>query len=425
MNPSVQSTPLNGWHRQHNAHMAVFAGYEMPLWYPAGAVTEHLSVITHAGIFDTAHMASVLITGPDAFHLLQYAFSRDLNRWNGKPGNPMPTGRCVYGVFLNHAGEVIDDTVIYRFAEDCFMAVVNAGIGQVIFSHLCACRSRLDVDIRDLTNTIGKMDIQGPLSANILMRVLKDPESRLKKMMYFGFKGSIEPFFCHGEPVKLINGIPVVLSRTGYTGEFGFELFVRSEDLLPAWEMIHQAGLEFQVQPCGLAARDSLRTGAVLPLSHQDIGSWPFIRNPWLMALPFQPGESGFTKHFIGEAVLLAEKDADYTCPFAGFDPRKIETEKAVVSDPEGNRIGRVLSCTTDMAISRHNDRIVSTASPDKPEGFRPKGLCCGFVKVNRPLPEGGIVHLDDGRRTIRVRIEKNIRPDRTARCMMEKMISR
>ncbi|RPJ81446.1 MAG: aminomethyl transferase family protein [Deltaproteobacteria bacterium] len=421
---ALNQTPLNHWHKKNDAHMSVFSGYEMPLWYPAGTRAEHLSVITHAGIFDTSHMASIWINGPDAFHLLQYAFSRDLDRWNGKAGSPLPEGRCVYGVFLNHDGEVIDDTVVYRFGKDSFMVVVNAGMGGTITGHLERCRDNMNVEIRNLTGRIGKMDIQGPLSAKVLAKVLTDPEGILGKMVYFSFKGS-GPFSSHGETVKLINGIPAMVSRTGYTGEFGFELFVRSEDLLQTWELILESGRNFNIQACGLAARDSLRTGAVLPLSHQDIGTWPYVRHPWLLSLPFNPGQTSFSKHFIGENVLLFEKEAEYTYPFAGFDPRKIMTEKATVTDLDGKPIGSVLTCTTDMAISRQGegDRIYSIATPDKPVDFHPKGLSCGFVKVAGLLQPGTVVYLEDGRRKIKVRIENDIRPDRTARCAMGKML--
>jgi aminomethyltransferase len=422
MNPLMNQTPLNHWHKQNNAHLSVFSGYEMPLWYPAGTRTEHLSVITHVGIFDTSHMASIWINGPDAFHLLQYTFSRDLNQWNGKPGSPLPEGRCAYGVFLNPSGEVMDDAVVYRFRNDCFMVVVNAGMGKTITRHLTDCRNNMNVEIKDLTERIGKMDIQGPLSANVLAKALTDPESILGKMVYFSFKGS-GPFSSSGETVKLINGIPVMVSRTGYTGEFGFELFVCSEDLLQTWELILESGRSFNIQACGLAARDSLRTGAVLPLSHQDIGAWPYVRHPWIFSLPFNPGQTGFSKHFIGENVLLVEKEAEYTYPFVGFDPRKIITEKATVSDSAGKTIGRVLTCTTDMAISRQGDRIYSMATPDKPVDFHPKGLSCGFVKVAGPLEAGTVVYLEDGHRKIKVRIENDIRPDRTARCAMGKML--
>jgi aminomethyltransferase len=424
MNSLPNVTPLTAWHKQNKAHMGVFAGYEMPLWYPSGTKKEHLSIITHVGLFDTSHMATLLVSGPDAFHLLQYAFSRDLARWNGKSGLHMPEGRCVYGVFLNKSGEVIDDAVVYKATNDCFMAVVNAGMGQTITAHLNACRENMKVEIKDLTGRIGKMDIQGPLSARVLARVLENPDNILEKMVYFSFKGFIESSSSNVETVRLIKGPSVMVSRTGYTGEFGFELFMNSENLTEIWERILEAGKNFDIQACGLAARDSLRTGAVLPLSHQDIGPWPYVRHPWLFSLPFNSNQIGFSKQFIGKEALLEAKEADYTYPFAGFDPRKIVTEKAVVSDLDGNQIGRVLTCTTDMAISRQENRIYSTASPDKPDDFRPKGLACGFIKVNKHLQIGSVVHLEDERRKIKVMIENDIRPDRTARCAMAKMIS-
>ena len=423
MHSTVRTTPLNQWHKRNNAHMSVFSGYEMPLWYAAGTKSEHLAVITQAGLFDTSHMASILVDGPDAMALLQYAFSKDLQRWNGKENTAMPYGRCVYGVFLNHDGTVIDDSVVYRFSNDCFMAVVNAGMGATVAAHLLACRKGLDVMVTDLTGRIGKMDIQGPLSARILMQVLEDPESALKKMVYFSFRGAIEPFGSPGDAVVLSGGTPVILSRTGYTGEFGFELYMQAAALSAAWELVMSAGQAFSLQACGLAARDSLRTGAVLPLSHQDIGAWPYVRHPWLFALPFAPGKKTFTKSFVGEQVLQKESEAHYTYPFAGMDPRKIETESAIVMDGAGQRIGKVLSCTTDMAIGRDQDRIFSIASRDKPKDFKPRGLSCGFVMVNQPLSNGTAVTLRDDRRAIPVRIESDIRPDRTARCAMDTML--
>ena len=212
MNLAVRTTPLHQWHKQNDAHMSVFSGYEMPLWYPVGTRSEHLSVITHAGLFDTSHMASILVAGPDALPLLQYAFSKDLQRWNGKENAAMPHGRCVYGVFLNHDGTLIDDTLVYRFSDDCFMAVVNAGMGEAVAAHLQACRKALDAAVMDLTGRIGKMDIQGPLSARILLQVLENPKAVLRKMVYFSFKGVIDPFRSEGETVSLTNGIPVILS---------------------------------------------------------------------------------------------------------------------------------------------------------------------------------------------------------------------
>jgi len=114
----------------------------------------------------------------------------------------------------------------------------------------------------------------------------------------------------------------------------------------------------------------------------------------------------------------------EYTYAFAGNDLRKVSTEDpAVVLDPDGNEIGRVLTCVTDMGIGRHEDRIYSITSPDKPEGFKPRGLCCGFIKVKSKLAPGEIVEIKDKRRKLKVTIVEDIRPDRTARRPMKEMV--
>jgi aminomethyltransferase len=208
----------------------------------------------------------------------------------------------------------------------------------------------------------------------------------------------------------------VLLSRSGYTGEVGFELFVEREHTVKVWEMLMAAGQEFGLMACGLAARDSLRTGAVLPLSHQDIGHWTYVNHPWPFALPFNPAGDRFTKRFLGSDVLERSADAPWTLTFVGNDLRKIDAHAAVVIDREGNEIGTVLTCATDMAIGRHGGRIYSVATPDKPEGLQIKGLSCGFIRVASHLPLGTEVKLTDRKRTIPVVIEKDVRPDRSAR---------
>jgi aminomethyltransferase len=218
-----------------------------------------------------------------------------------------------------------------------------------------------------------------------------------------------------------------MVSRTGYTGEFGFELYVDISAAVRLWEVILAAGRAFGLIPCGLAARDSLRAGAVLPLSHQDIGHWPFVNNPWLFALAWDQTGQGFCKDFIGAEALLSSKDQDHTLPFAGYDPRKINAgENSFVTDTNGVRIGTILTCTTDMSIGRVCAAIVSIATPEssgKPKDFKAKGLCCGFVKVKKRIAAGEEVILTDGKRKITVELREDIRPDRTARCAIAKML--
>ena len=419
-----KTTPLHAWHLEQGARMALFGGYEMPLWYPAGTKQEHLSVLTDAGIFDTSHMAVIMVNGPGALALLQLCFTKDLDACIGKNKGSLVPGRCVYGIFLNEMGHVIDDAIMLQVAPKMYMIVVNAGMGGQIASHLKDQAGGSDVEIHDLTDGIGKMDIQGPLSAKILAPMLREPEAVFDHMVYFSFKGFFDDTSPLANTVRLSDGTPIMLSRTGYTGEFGFELFMNPDHIERVWRMALNAGKNFGLVPCGLAARDSLRAGALLPLSHQDIGSWPFINNPWDFALPFTNDKTGFTKRFVGDRNLEKKADCEYTYPFAGFDLRKVSPGgSTVVMDSNGIVIGTVLTCVTDMAIGRVGETIYSITSPERPEGFHPRGLSCGFVKVVKQLSCGDAVELKDGRRTIPALIMDDIRPGRSARKAIKDML--
>ena len=417
---SPNKTDLHSWHVDQGANMALFGNYDMPLWYKTGAKAEHLAVIQAAGIFDTSHMAAVAVSGPGARKLLQLCLSKNLETCIGKDKTPLVDGRCVYGVFLAEDGTVIDDAILYQVHPDTFMVVVNAGMGGMIAGHLQKHASGKAVVVEDLTDRVGKMDIQGPLAAKILGKVLDNPENAFKQLPYFSFKGGFGPFAANST-VTLIDGTPILLSRTGYTGEFGFELFVAIDRLLPLWKDLLNAGRESGLLACGLASRDSLRAGAMLPLSHQDIGHWPFLNNPWQFALSWDEEMRSFSKEFVGGHALLTSSWKKYTLPFAGFDPRKINAgEGSFVARESGEPIGTILTCTTDMAIGRVDGKIVSIAS-DK--DFQAKGLCCGFVLVDQPCAPGERVVLTDGKRKIEIEIRADVRPNRTARRPMNEML--
>lgn len=417
----VKKTVLHGWHGANGANMALFGNYDMPLWYRTGAKAEHLAVIQGAGIFDTSHMAAVSVKGRDARALLQECLSKDLDSCLGKNKTPLVDGRCVYGVFLNSDGTVIDDAIVYQLQPELFMVVVNAGMGGQIAAHLVKNAGARAVIVRDLTDLVGKMDIQGPDSGRVLQKIVKDPAAVFDRLVYFSFKGGFDDLNT-AAPVQLLDGTPVLISRTGYTGEFGFELFMAIDSLATVWSMVLKAGEDRGVIACGLAARDSLRAGAMLPLSHQDIGAWPFLNNPWPFALPWQEDNATFTKDFIGGAALLRGGWDKYTLAFAGFDPRKIAAgDGSFVTLSTGEKTGTILTCTTDMAIGREEGQIVSVAGR---KGFEAKGLCCGFVLVDKNCQPGEEVILTDGKRKIRVEIRADVRPNRTARAAMATMLT-
>ena len=430
MNDSVnlKKTVLHAYHVSRNANMASFGGYSMPLWYETGAKAEHLAVITAAGLFDTSHMAVITISGEGAFDLLQHSFTRDLNSCVGSSQAPLSKGRCVYGLFLETDGTVIDDAIVTELGAGRYMVVVNSGMGPVVSDHLRKLATA-GVSITDHSDMIGKIDLQGPRSALIIEQVLDRPDAVLDGLSYFTCRGDI--FGERGSDVTLGGSIPVLLSRSGYTGEFGFELFTALADTENVWRLILEAGEPFGITVCGLASRDSLRTGAMLPLSHQDIGNWKFGQTPWSFVLPKNGRGATFTKQFVGADSLLGEPGS-YTYGFAGYDPRKIPvTESSRVVDADGSEIGIILTCTTDMAIDRVGDdrqRIVSVATPaaeGRPGDFRPRGLCCGFIKTNTPCRIGDKIKLVEGRRTLNVEIREDIRPNRTARCSMQRMRSK
>jgi len=401
----LKVTPLNSWHRDAGANMADFGGFEMPLWYESGVKNEHLAVLKSAGIFDTSHMACIKVNGTDSFALIQLCFTRDIKT--------LQQGRCGYGAFLDSNAHCVDDAIVYKFSDTSFMICVNAGMGGGIADHLSKNKGDFQVEIEDLSEKIAKMDIQGKNSARILSRVIKDPEKVFEKMPYFSFKGN----FKGSSDVELLDNTPVLLSRSGYTGEFGFEIFLSPDAIVKLWQDILEAGKEYDIMACGLGSRDSLRAGACLPLSHQDIGHWEFINHPWDFALPYNNDKSSFTKDFLGRQALESSKNESYTYPFAGETLRKVAAgENTLVIDEKENTIGRVLTCATDMGISRYENKIVSLASPGLPEDVKIKGISCGFVMVSKQLEPGTKLELKEGKRSIKVTVVSDIRPDRTAR---------
>jgi aminomethyltransferase len=243
-------------------------------------------------------------------------------------------------------------------------------------------------------------------------------------MPYFSFKGVLPLDQASLEAaVRFKDGTPALVSRTGYTGEVGFEIFCPADRVVALWQVLLETGQPYGIVPCGLAARDSLRAGAILPLSHQDIGHWPFIRHCWPFALPYNEDRSAFTKDFIGAEALLKAQDAMYTVAFVGFDPRKISLGRTSVVGARGNEIGIVLTCATDMGIGWKDGTIYSIASADQPPGFRPAGLSCGFVKVAERLTSGQRITIKDQRRSIEVVVVDDIRPARTARQALKQFL--
>ena len=228
-------TPLHEWHTAHNAKMAPFAGWDMPIQYEDGILAEHAHTRESASIFDICHMAQFIVKGENAAELLKKAVSHNLDT--------LAAGKCRYGFLLTEQGTVIDDLIVYRFAEDHFFLVVNAGCAEKDFKTLA---KRLgEENIENISAKSGKIDLQGPKSLEVLETVTGH------NLKYFSFT-RID-----------YKGHALLVSRTGYTGELGYELYCPREAVLTLWEDLLAHEL---VKPAGLGARDTLRLECGLAL---------------------------------------------------------------------------------------------------------------------------------------------------------------
>jgi len=390
----TKKTPLNAWHREHGANMAEFAGYEMPLWF-SSALEEHRAVRERAGLFDLGHMGTVLVSGRYAEAFLDLVFS-NYAAW-------LHPGQAMYGFLLDHGAGVIDDLMIYRLARDRYLLVVNAVNEERDFHWLRTVNAgevpidpdRLwveppgEVELRFLKDEEGglvDLALQGPRSRDVLLRLLPRRDAlrlrALRKMEFIEFE---------------LVGAEAICARTGYTGEpIGYEIYVPKEKAGEVWEAILDAGKGLGVLPCGLAARDSLRCEAGLPLwSHELAGPHEI--------LPHEAGFGAYVKlhksFFIGreaykEALGKWEREVIRFSVPAGERPVRAG---AAVLDRGGRVMGWVTSCVAvpeghqvGMAIVWRRGLPVGTpiglALGDVP-GKLELGIRIPWVALGRVLP--------------------------------------
>ncbi|HEX7000263.1 MAG TPA: glycine cleavage system aminomethyltransferase GcvT [Trueperaceae bacterium] len=232
-------TPLYQKHVELGARLVEFAGYEMPLHYQGGINEEHLTVRSAAGLFDVSHMAEFRVTGPDATDYLRYAALNDPAK--------LREGRGQYSMLPNDRGGIVDDIYLYRQGEDEFLIVANAANRDAVADHLGALADGRDVQVSDETEDWALVALQGPSAALILDRLVSMDLTAIKR---------------NATAKAELSGVPVTLSRTGYTGEDGFEIFAAAKDAEAVWDVLVRAG----AVPCGLGARDTLRLEAGFPL---------------------------------------------------------------------------------------------------------------------------------------------------------------
>ncbi len=279
MGEEIRKTPLFGLHEARGGKLVPFAGYWLPVQYPTGVIAEHNAVRTAVGLFDVSHMGEVLFEGPDALDNIQRLLCNDFST--------LQNGRVRYSPMLNAQGGVVDDVLVYKLADARYLMVVNAANRDKDVRHILQNQFG-DVKITDISDSVCQLALQGPLAERV-MRAL-DPTHIPEKYYSFLYNDNLGGFRC-------------LISRTGYTGEDGFELYADAENAMRLFDLIEKAAAEAGVpmQLCGLGCRDTLRLEAAMPLYGHEMDD------------TVTPAETGLGRYvkpdkgdFIGRAALMA-----------------------------------------------------------------------------------------------------------------------
>ncbi|MBW2975705.1 glycine cleavage system aminomethyltransferase GcvT [Candidatus Woesearchaeota archaeon] len=276
----LKRTPLYEEHVRLGAKIVDFSGWEMPVYY-SNVIEEHTTVRQKAGIFDICHMGEFLVQGKDAFNIIQNIITNDLNR--------LEDGKAFYSCMCLEDGGIIDDLFVYRFNEDKFMIVVNAGNVDKDFRWILKHKGSFDAEIINSSDKMSKIDLQGPKAKDILQKCT-------------GFSlGSLKRFHFVEDN---INNIPTIISRTGYTAEDGFELYFDAAKAAEVWNMLLEGGKDLGLRPIGLGARDTLRIEACYSLYGHEANERinPFEANVGF-TVSFDKGD------FVGKDALLKAKE--------------------------------------------------------------------------------------------------------------------
>jgi len=247
----LKQTPLNAAHRRLGARMVDFGGWDMPVQYPAGTVEEHLRTRLHSGLFDVSHMGEIEVRGREAIAFVNRLCSNDAAK--------LVDGQAHYSALTTPEGTVVDDLLVYRFAEDHLLLVVNASTTEKDWDWINAHRGDETVELNNRSADFCQIAVQGPDALGILQTLTETPLAEIK---YYHFQEGA------------VDGVPALISRTGYTGEDGFEVYAAPDRAEQLWDRILEAGRHGTpegILPCGLAARNTLRLESAMALYGHEI----------------------------------------------------------------------------------------------------------------------------------------------------------
>jgi aminomethyltransferase len=341
---TVRKTALNAVHRQMGAKMVDFNGWDMPVEYPAaigcGIINEHMAVRTGAGIFDVSHMGDIRLKGPQALAAVQHISMNDASR--------LAVGQAQYSALLYPQGTFVDDVIVHRPGEDEYFLVINAGTREKDFNWVRDNARQFDCAVENLSDDFTQIAIQGPKAVDVLQKLTDADLSTVK--FYWVTRGTV----CQLKDI--------LIARTGYTAEDGFEIYVPADEATSArvWNEILIAGKEFDIVPCGLGARNTLRLEGKLPLYGHEISD---TINVW------EAGLDRFCKmeklEFVGRAALEKAKAAGVTRTLVGLEM----TGRGIARD--------------GYKVLDHGDREIGYVTSGSPAPFLKKNIALAYV-----LPE-------------------------------------
>ena len=287
MEKELQTTCLHDRHVKLGALMSPFGGFDMPIQY-AGITEEHNAVRQHVGVFDVSHMGEVRVKGPDAYKYVSHIFVNDVTG--------APDGQIFYGMMCYENGGVVDDLLVYKVNDQEYFLVINASNIDKDVAWIMKNAEGFDVEITDESPVYGEVAIQGPEAEETVEKVLGIP---VKDIPFYNFK------------TFPIDAEEVIVSRTGYTGEDGFEIYGSHDYIRRVWDKLMEAG----VQPCGLGCRDTLRFEVGLPLYGDELAD---------DITPIEASLSMFVKldkpEFIGKEALAKQKAEGVTRRIVGLE---------------------------------------------------------------------------------------------------------
>ncbi len=314
----LKQTPLNEVHRELGGKMVDFGGWDMPVQYKAGVIEEHMATRTRAGLFDVSHMGEIWVEGPDAIAFVDRITTNDVSK--------LEDGQAHYSALTNEKGGIVDDLLVYRFTPEKLLLVVNAGTTEKDWDWITSHKGDDEIVLTNASADYCQIAIQGPKALEILQTMT---DAELEPIKYYWFT------------TGRVDDVDAIISRTGYTGEDGFEVYAPADTAVQLWNKMLEAGEGHGILPCGLAARNTLRLESAMSLYGHELSDdiTPLEANlGWITKLKKE-------SDFIGKDALAAMKEKGLTRKVVGFEM----TEPGIARDDfdvyiDGKKAGKVTS---------------------------------------------------------------------------------